>query len=295
MKKYHIDTQDRIRGALYGVAVGDALGAPLEFMTAEEILAKYGAPVREMVGGGWLSVVPGEVTDDTQMTLAVADGIAENPENPIPAIGRRFIAWHDSRPKDIGNTCRSAIQAAKRHISAGDDEVKAWQRAGEDIAMRSGGQNAGNGALMRTVYPALYYPKDKAAEMAVAIGAMTHRNDSSDMYCKLYVELVVGALDDPTGVMHTVRSLSEELRDLPPTGWVVGSFSCAVKAIAQTETFEDTVVQAVNLGGDADTIGAIAGGLAGAIYGFEAIPERWKDCLADEVCADLDRLAERAG
>ena len=92
MKTYHIDTQDRIRGALYGVAVGDALGAPLEFMTAEEILAKYGAPVREMVGGGWLSVVPGEVTDDTQMTLAVAEGIAENPENPIPAIGRRFIA-----------------------------------------------------------------------------------------------------------------------------------------------------------------------------------------------------------
>nr|DAT07942.1 MAG TPA: hypothetical protein [Caudoviricetes sp.] len=295
MEKTKLNKKDRIRGALYGVAVGDALGAPLEFMTAEEIFAKYGVAVREMVGGGWLSVVPGEVTDDTQMTLAVAEGIAENPENPIPAIGRRFIAWHDSRPKDIGNTCRSAIQAAKRHIAAGDEEAKAWQRAGEDIAMRSGGQNAGNGALMRTVYPSLYYPKDKAAEMAVAIGAMTHRNDSSDKYCKLYVELVADALDHPEGVMRTIRRIAEDLQDLPPTGWVVGSFSCAVKAIAQTETFEDAVVQAVNLGGDADTIGAIAGGLAGAIYGFSAIPERWKDCLADDVCSDLDRLTEQTG
>ena len=60
MKKHSTDQKERIRGALYGVAVGDALGAPLEFMTSEEILAKYGAPVREMVGGGWLSVVPGE-------------------------------------------------------------------------------------------------------------------------------------------------------------------------------------------------------------------------------------------
>ena len=76
---------------------------------------------------------------------------------------------------------------------------------------------------------------------------------------------------------------------------MVGSFSCAVKAIAQTESFEDAVVRVVNLGGDADTIGAIAGGLAGAIYGFSAIPERWKNCLADGVRGSLDRLLKMAG
>lgn len=287
--------QDRIRGALYGVAVGDALGAPLEFMTAEEILAKYGATVREMVGGGWLSVVPGEVTDDTQMTLAVADGIAENPENPIPAIGKRFIAWHDSRPKDIGNTCRMAIQTAKLLIASNVDETEAWRRAGEGVAARSNGQNAGNGALMRTVYPALYYPRDEAREKAIAIGAMTHRNESSDKYCSLYVELITDALDDPEDSMQTVRQIAADMKELPPTGWVVGSFACAVKAIAQTKSFEGAIVQAVNLGGDADTIGAIAGGLAGAIYGFSAIPGRWKSRLADDVCTDLDRFAEMAG
>ena len=295
MTSQNTDRKDRIRGALYGVAIGDALGAPLEFMTAEEILDKYGKPVREMVGGGWLSVVPGEITDDTQMTLAVAEGVVENPEKPIPAIGRRFIAWHDSRPKDIGGTCRMAIQTAKSYIAEGMEEAEAWRRAGEDAAARSNGQNAGNGSLMRTVYPALFYSRDEAEKMAVSIGAMTHRNDSSDKYCKLYVELIADALDSPKDVIQTVRRLAEELQDLPPTGWVVGSFSCAVKAIAQTESFEDAVVQAVNLGGDADTIGAIAGGLAGAIYGFSAIPERWKNCLADGVRGSLDRLLKMAG
>jgi len=295
MTSQNTDRKDRIRGALYGVAIGDALGAPLEFMTAEEILDKYGEPVREMVGGGWLSVVPGEITDDTQMTLAVAEGVVENPEKPIPAIGRRFIAWHDSRPKDIGGTCRMAIQTAKSYIAEGMEEAEAWRRAGEDVAARSNGQNAGNGSLMRTVYPALFYSRDEAEKMAVSIGAMTHRNDSSDKYCKLYVELIADALDSPKDVIQTVRQLAEELQDLPPTGWVVGSFSCAVKAIAQTESFEDAVVRVVNLGGDADTIGAIAGGLAGAIYGFSAIPERWKNCLADGVRGSLDRLLKMAG
>ena len=295
MKKHSTDQKGRIRGALYGVAVGDALGAPLEFMTAEEILAKYGAPVREMVGGGWLSVVPGEVTDDTQMTLAVAEGIVENPEMPIPTIGKRFIAWHDSRPKDIGHTCRMAIQTAKMLIASDVDEAEAWRRAGEEVAAQSNGQNAGNGALMRMVYPALYYSKDEAREKAVAIGAMTHRNDSSDKYCSLYVDLIADALDNPNSSMQTVRQLAADMKELPPTGWVVGSFACAVKAIAQTESFENAIVQAVNLGGDADTIGAIAGGLAGAIYGCSAIPDRWKNCLADDVRTDLDRLAEMAG
>ena len=95
--------------------------------------------------------------------------------------------------------------------------------------------------------------------------------------------------------MQTVRQIAADMKELPPTGWVVGSFACAVKAIAQTKSFEGAIVQAVNLGGDADTIGAIAGGLAGAIYGFSAIPGRWKSRLADDVCTDLDRLAERAG
>ena len=103
--------KDKIAGTLYGVVTGDALGAPLEFMNKEEISRKHGR-VTEMIGGGWLNVVPGEVTDDTQMTLAVAEGIREEPDNPIQAIGKRFIAWAKSGPKDIGGTCSMSIRWA---------------------------------------------------------------------------------------------------------------------------------------------------------------------------------------
>ena len=105
------DIRNRIAGALYGVAIGDALGAPLEFMSKEEISRKHGR-VTEMIGGGWLNVVPGEITDDTQMTLAVAEGIIEGPDNPIQAIGKRFIEWARSGPKDIGGTCSMSIRWA---------------------------------------------------------------------------------------------------------------------------------------------------------------------------------------
>ena len=104
--------KNHIAGALYGVAVGDALGGPLEFMTAEQIKKTHGR-VTTMIGGGWLNLRPGETTDDTAMTLAVAEGIIANPEDPTEEIGRRFLAWADSGPKDIGGTCAAAIYYAR--------------------------------------------------------------------------------------------------------------------------------------------------------------------------------------
>ena len=90
---------NKISGALYGVAVGDALGAPLEFMSAAEITRKYGSAVKDMIGGGWLNVEPGEVTDDTQMTIAVALAIAMHPEEPEPYAGQYFAEWAMGGPK----------------------------------------------------------------------------------------------------------------------------------------------------------------------------------------------------
>ena len=101
MKNSISKQRNSIAGALFGVAVGDALGGPVEFMDPESIARKYGR-VSSMIGGGWLSLAPGEITDDTQMTLCVAEGIVENPTAPIEAIGRLFIQWANSGPKDIG-------------------------------------------------------------------------------------------------------------------------------------------------------------------------------------------------
>ena len=180
--------KNTIKGALYGVAVGDALGAPLEFMSAEQIANRYGE-VTDMIGGGWLRVKPGEITDDTQMTLAVAEGIVEAPENPIEAIGERFIAWAHSGPKDIGGTCSRSIYGAAVGGATRPTEDK-WFKASRATAKANGRRSGGNGALMRTVYPGLYYQSRLiAVETAAAIAQMTHWDEESNEACEIYTDI----------------------------------------------------------------------------------------------------------
>lgn len=297
------DIRDRIAGALYGVATGDALGAPLEFMSKEEILRKHGR-VTEMIGGGWLNVMPGEVTDDTQMTLAVAEGIIEDPGNPIQAIGKRFIAWAKSGPKDIGGTCSMSIRWAV-FLGQNDapDEAK-WFEASKYTSKANGGRSGGNGALMRTVYPGLYY-KDTlmAVETAGAIAQMTHWDKKSTEACNLYTEMI-HLITESISREEALQIIRDVLKDseyslkarkqLNPTGYVVDSFNCALHSIAATGTFEEAIIEAANLGGDADTIAAITGGLAGAIYGYNEIPERWIRTLDPKIREQLDRLVDAA-
>lgn len=300
--------KNAIKGALYGVAVGDALGAPLEFMTAGQIANQHGE-VTEMIGGGWLRVKPGEVTDDTQMTLAVAEGIIEEPGNPIEAIGERFIAWARSGPKDIGGTCSRSIYGAAREGVKRPTEA-AWFNASKDTAKANGRRSGGNGALMRTVYPGLYYQgRLMAVETATAIAQMTHWDDESNEACELYTDMIHllteavykqpearSRIIDETlqGTRYQLDRLRHEKGDPEPTGYVVDSMECALAAFYSTNSFEDAIVEAANMGGDADTIAAITGGLAGAYYGYDAIPERWINELAPEVRERLDRLAEAA-
>lgn len=296
--------ENRIKGALYGVAVGDALGAPLEFMNAEQIAKKYGT-VTEMIGGGWLNVRPGEVTDDTQMSLAVAEGILAKPDSPCGEVGMRFIEWMASGPKDVGNTCRSAILLTRSAIVSGEpNTAETWFHSAKRTAEASGGFGAGNGALMRTIYPALYYRRGKEARrIANDIGRMTHWNEESAQAIDLYVAMVhvltksdFRNIEDCEAQLANTQYDEVELqyRDLAPTGYVVNSFGCALQCCRKAHTFEEAVVMAANLGGDADTIAAITGGLAGAYYGYDAIPQRWIDALPASLKAQLDRLAKAA-
>lgn len=303
--------KDRVFGALLGVAIGDALGAPVEFMSAAQIREKHGT-VREMIGGGWLNVKPGEVTDDTQMTLAVAEGIVANPKDPIPQIGRRFIEWYDSTPKDIGNACRAAIAHAKQ-IDA--HNIEGWFTAASRAREELHGQTAGNGALMRTIYPALFYQHKNtninkpfigrvSHFTACAIGGMTHLHDDSTRAILTYTFAVGELITANTNVgtdwgkqriehrMQQVRKLNKG--DVRPDGYVINSAICAMDAIRDTDSFEDAVIKAVNLGGDADTIGAITGGLAGALYGAKQIPQRWIDALDKKMVKRIKKLADKA-
>ena len=300
-----------IKGALYGVAVGDAFGAPLEFMSAEQIERRHGL-VTDMIGGGWLNVEPGEITDDTQMTLAVAEGILEEPENPIEAIGERFIAWARSGPKDIGGTCSRSIYGAAIGGTKRPPE-DAWFKASKDTATANGNRSGGNGALMRTAYPGLYYNQRlEAVETATAIAQMTHWDKESNRACEIYTDMLYliteavikqgesadkDRIIDGTlrGTPYELDRLAKRTEGLNPTGYVVDSMKCAVTAAFwNAESFEEAIIAAANMGGDADTIAAITGGLAGAYYGYDAIPERWIKELAPEVKERLDRLTEAA-
>ena len=312
--------KDKIAGALYGVAVGDALGGPLEFMTAEQIAQRHGL-VTEMIGGGWLSLRPGETTDDTAMTMAVAEGIMEAPESPIPSIGARFIRWANSGPKDIGGTCRASIGHAaflagknqSEEYPALADDI--WFAAAKDTAEQNHGRSGGNGALMRAVYPALYYPEEeRAIRETVDQGRMTHWDADSDEACKIYAAVVhcimadaaaggsdIGALflglyNSLGGTRYDVDGIQKkaDAETLNPTGYVVDSLECAIYALWDSGGFDDAIIKAANMGGDADTIAAICGGLAGALYGFATIPQEWIDALSEADRARLDAAVEAA-
>lgn len=287
-------SMDVARGALYGVAVADALGATLEFMSAAEIARRYGT-LRDIVGGGWLALRPGQVTDDTEMTLAVAEGIAEQPDAPVEAVGRRFIEWLDTQPRDVGRTCAVALNYARR---------RGWADAARFAHGNLGGRSAGNGSLMRSAYPGLWYAdRAQALRVAVELSRMTHYDPLASEACKLYTAAIWDmarggvparqALKAAFGGTRYQAALAGQAR-LAPTGFVVDTLNCALDAVACTSSLEDAIVRAVNLGGDADTVGAVAGGLAGAMYGYDSIPTRWREALDVRTRARLDAAAERA-
>lgn len=284
---------DRINGILYGVAVGDALGAPLEFMTSHEIKQKHGT-VMDMIGGGWLNVDPGEITDDTQMTIAVAEGIVESPTDPVTAIGRRFIEWYRSGPKDVGGTCGQSILYAARVAETRTPTPEEWYTAAYRTHITSSGRSAGNGSLMRTAYPAMYYRNPGIAILvANDVSRMTHYDPQAAFACEIYTEMLHCMIKLNHGkkyIRFTAASNNYDYTEPRLTGYVVDSFATALHCILTTDSLEEALVKAVNLGGDADTVGAITGGLAGALYGYSAIPERWLACLDRKITAQIDRL-----
>lgn len=304
--------RNSIAGALFGVAVGSALDGPVEFMDPESIARKHGC-VSSMIGGDRLSLVIGEITDATQMTLCVAEGIVENPAAPIEAIGRLFIQWAHSRPKNIGDACASSIYIAQRIGGIGGKmpTAKQWEEASAATQWSQGHPVEENGALMRTVYPGLYYGFNDAQTWAMKIARMTHAGSRSIEACILYTRMV-NLLTASKGRPQDVQSVREFLAEHCQTvqeyaaaikastvmpaagGYVVDSMRIAVGSIATTDSFEGAVIKNVNQGGDADTNGAITGGLAGAWYGYDAIPEEWIEALDPELRDTLNRLAGAA-
>jgi ADP-ribosyl-[dinitrogen reductase] hydrolase len=277
------DLLTRGRAVLLGGAVGDALGAPLEFMTAGEIATKYGR-LDEMVGGGWLRLKPGQVTDDTEMTLCVARGVAATGSWNLEVVATEFARWLKSKPIDIGDTCRRGIRnfMLKGCLETPPNE---W--------------DAGNGALMRMGPPALLALGDDALlqQYTLEMAHLTHNNPVSDAACLTYGRMVQLALQGRS--RNRLRREADALVAAFPTfrfdpykglatGYVVDTLQTVFHYFFRSRSFEECVVNTVNQGGDADTTGAIAGGLAGAYYGLHEIPRRWLKKLDKQVVAELN-------
>lgn len=280
--------QQRVHGALLGLAAGDALGATLEFMSPAEITRRHGIHT-EITGGGAFGWRPGQGTDDTDLTIAVARAYAGGYQ--LGAVTEHFLWWYEGRPRDIGGMTAASL----RRIADGEEPLA----AGAAATAAAGGGGAGNGSLMRALPTGLAraHPELCARE-AAEISAVTHADPRCVHACVAYTA-IVSALVEGAAVpeaLHAGRETTPPVRaaevdaalatpaatslaDLPTTGYVVHSLAVAVWALQQPGSLEELLVAVVNRGDDADTTGAITGGLLGARDGVEAVPTRWVDQL----------------
>lgn len=283
-----MDLLNRYRGSLLGLAIGDALGAPIEFRPPGTF-----DPIDTFRGGGTHGLNPGEWTDDTSLALCLAESLIEQKGFDPKDQMNRYVRWFregylscTGHCFDIGNTTRRALD---RYI-----------QTGEPFSGLTGPRSAGNGSLMRLAPVPLAFADDPALAIHLSgeSSKTTHAVRPAVDACRHMGALIVGALKgysveellverfSPVDNYWTKNPLVEEIDDVacgsfkvlnPPeirnSGYVVKSLESALWALHHSNSFEEGCLLAVNLGDDADTVGAIYGQLAGAIYGMRGIPE----------------------
>lgn len=271
---YSAAVRDRALGAYLGLAIGDALGATVEFMTPAEIARQYGRHDR-IVGGGWLKLAPGQVTDDTTMSLALGDALVERGGFDAEAVAESFVRWLRARPIDVGNTCRRGIQRyITQHTLAGP------QNEGD----------GGNGACMRNLPVALFaLDEDALFERAsIAQAHVTHHHPLSDAATlalgRMLRHLVRGdgmaaCRDEAQRLVSAHREFRFEPYPGRASGYIVDTVQTVLHFVFAEGEFEACLIGTVNRGDDADTTGALAGMLAGARCGASRLPRRWLERL----------------
>ena len=295
-----MNTLDRFRGCLLGLAVGDAVGTTVEFRPRGTFV-----PLADMLGGGPFGLNPGEWTDDTAMALCLATSLVEcggfDPRDQMV----RYVRWHEQgylssngRCFDIGSTVRRALAQFKR--------------TGEPFSGSADPQSAGNGSLMRLAPVALYYYPDREQtwHYAVESSRTTHAAPECLDACRYFSDLLYRALSgeskaDLLGASPLEGSLSPAVaavarrgymskarEQIHGTGYVVASLEAALWCFWKTDDFREAILCAANLGDDADTTAAICGQLAGAYYGEGGIPPAWLDKLVmrDEIATPAEHL-----
>jgi ADP-ribosyl-[dinitrogen reductase] hydrolase len=288
--------RERYRGALLGLAVGDALGTALEFKAPGTL-----KPITDMVGRGPFSLERGQWTDDTSMALCLAESLIEKRAfGPKDQMDRYCRWWNDGYLSSTG-TCFDIGITVKTALAH-------YQRNGEPFAGSTDKFTAGNGSLMRLAPVPLAFRRDVelAIDNAGESSRTTHAAPTTIDACRYFAGLLLGALEGrskeellssffypaPDGQYWNRHPLSSEIAEIangsfkekqPPvifgSGFVVRSLEAALRAFYRSDSFRDGALRAVNLGNDADTTGAIYGQLAGAFYGVNAIPKDWIERL----------------
>lgn len=280
--------EDRLTGAILGLAVGDALGATYEFCTPDEV---PDGPL-EMIGGGWLDLEPGETTDDTALARTVLLGY-EGGVLDLRRVREAMLLWEDTDPPDIGGQTRKALGYLRSHPDA--------------LSLPDDPDAQGNGAVMRSApHGVKTQDASEAAENAWREADLTHPSWEARASSALVAALVAGLIDgkQPEDALEAAYSVLEakdeadkHVRDtLRPLkdyeynsgGWTVYTTRLALLCLLEATDFRSGVEEAVRLGGDADTNGAVAGALLGARFGASKIPSRWVEDLAGS--EDLLRL-----
>jgi len=258
--------RNKIAGAVYGFAIGDAMGATTEFMSKNGIKKQFGK-VKDIIGGGWLNLQPGEVTDDTQMTMCVMSAIMRQPKDVFEFkkyCADNFVIWKNSRPKDIGVQCSESIS---------------YLKFGENVPVNK--QALGNGSLMRAMPLAIL----NLPYFNIVQGELTHNNRLCSMIILDYTRLIQDYINN--NYNNDFTDSIEKL--LEPSGHIRNTFNNSIYW-SKKNSFEEAIIGAVNDGGDADTIAAITGSLVGVKFGFDAIPERWINQLNPDVKEFLEKF-----
>ena len=303
--------RDRARGALLGLACGDAVGTTLEFKRPGTF-----EPIDDMVGGGPFNLEPGEWTDDTTMALCMAESILDMAQLDMAVLKmavmdladhhRRYLLWRDhgyfsvkGRCFDIGGTTSS--------------QLRRFETTGIPIDPNPDDNSAANGSLMRLAPAPIVWRHDlaEAAERSGESSRSTHAADRPVDACRLFGAMLAALIegmpfDQVTapefwewGNLHPqIAAIADGSyrRKEPPqirgTGFCVDALEAALWAVNGAESFREAVLRAANLGDDADTTAAIAGQLAGARWGAEAIPAEWREKVSmhDRILSIADNL-----
>jgi ADP-ribosyl-[dinitrogen reductase] hydrolase len=302
----------RFAGCLVGLACGDALGGPAEEIPGHP--SKVVKPVTEMIGGGNFGLLLGQVTDDTEMALCLVRSLLEKQGFDPADIAHKFKEWFFDSPIGAGGTVRAAMERLRDGISwdeAGNSEL-GLKSLGNGSVMRCApialfdcfsGLNKQGNRLNETkllehtrLQGIITHPREECIHAANFINViisylLTAREPSKEELTKAMSSGIFLTHGPRAAVPYALYwippYMQEKYKDIAkrdqinPFGTVHNTVIASVNCLLTTYTFEDAVVKAVNLGGDADTIAAITGAMAGAWYGIEAIPERWSSKLVD--------------